>query len=59
MCVALCLGELKWIHKLVVSDTRFTIVLSAVVVVPSCIVLLLVFKQETGLHTLKGARDGG
>jgi hypothetical protein len=39
MCVAPCLGELKWIHKLVDSDTRFMIVLLAIVVVPSCIVL--------------------
>lgn len=59
MCVAPCLDELKWIHEPVDSDTRFTIVLLAVVVVPSCIVLQFVFKQETQLHTLKGARDGG
>lgn len=43
MCVAPCLNEMKWIHELVDSDTRFTIVLLAVVVVPSCIVLQFVF----------------
>lgn len=39
MSVAPCLVKLKWIHKLVDSDTLFTIVLLAVGVVLSCSVL--------------------